>query len=204
MRRKNNSLPPLFFIVFSIFALFLLPATALSENTPEQLVEEMVADLKESQSPAAILNYVYWPTAFDSFPAEQLTMLNISTPEELKTHFAGILNDPGSFMRDQITEHADNFPEEQRGAAVESMKAMVKEMEAYNENIGHNLARTEYSTRTIAFDENAALIELTSVLDGKTQVSQVELVNIKGNWYLPSVVFVQDQARAGARASGLN
>jgi len=218
----NRTLPSSTISIFSFFSLSLFPLVFIclflvSLNTPsvvlaqsssplsaEETLLKMMSELKESKNPSVMLNYVYWPQAFANFPAEHRARLQISSAEELKSHFKAIIEDPGTFMREQLVNHAHDLPEEHRAAAVKSMKSMVDEMESHHEVMRKNMRLADYQARTLRMDEGSALIELRTTLGDRTDIDQVELVKIANDWYLPTVVFIQTQARSSGRTDVVN
>jgi len=214
---SSSTISTFLFLSLSFFPIVLICLLFVSLNTPsvalaqdsspvsaEETVLKMMSELKESKNPSVMLNYVYWPQAFANFPAEQRAKLQISNAEELKSHFKAIIEDPGTFMREQLVNHAQDLPEEHRAAAVESMKSMVDEMESHNEVMRKNMGLATYQARTLRMDEVSALIELRTTLGDSTDIDQVELVKIEDNWYLPTVVFIQTQARSAGRTDLVN
>ena len=80
----------------------LVPSVSFAAGSPKEAVETMVTKLKNAGSPAAIVEFVHWPSAYETVDAQQRQIRNINSPEELKNQYLQLFNNPNAVFREQM------------------------------------------------------------------------------------------------------
>jgi len=183
IKRKFN--PGVICIMLLVFLATL--NTAVAQSTPQETIEKMTSEMIKQESPAPIVDYVHWATAYKSLTAEESAAMKVNSPEELKRYSKSMLEDPVAFMREQMQANLGDIPAEQRQFAEQAMAGMINMVEAEHKKMAEDMKNTTYKVGETTVNGDTAKVELLTTLDGETKTDTIELQKIEGRWYLPSL-----------------
>jgi len=73
-------------ILFNIWFLVWAVCAASALQQPEKVVEDMLNKLKETSDYSVVVDFMHWPSAFESIGAAERKRLGIESAEQLKEH----------------------------------------------------------------------------------------------------------------------
>ncbi|MCB0322401.1 MAG: hypothetical protein KDD69_02475 [Bdellovibrionales bacterium] len=175
-------------------------STAAAE-TPEDVLKEIVTKIKAESNTAPIVEYVDWETAFSKAPADQKTMMQIGSPEDLKSFYREMLQDPSAMMRRHVEKRLGEASPDQQAMIQATMAQMETEMQKREDEMKKRISETEYTVGESKVDGEEATVELSSSYQGDTKTHEVRFVKSGEKWLLASPGFAME-SKAPTTAPG--
>lgn len=169
-----------------IFSLFIILSSAFAENTPAGTVQEIISKMKETQSPAAVIDYVNWDKAFQRFPALQKEQLKVSNAAELKQFFENMLRNPSAIVRKKIGEAIEKAAPEQQENLRNNLEQVVASIAKKEEEMKKRISSTLFEVGAVEVKGSVATVMLTQSYNGEKRTEKVLLEKEGDRWMLPT------------------
>lgn len=187
----------------TLAALLSFPAIVAAQS-PKETVETMASKLKESGNPAAIVEFVHWPSAFETLDAQQRQIRNINSPEQLRNQYLELFNNPKAIFREQMDRMKAQMPPEQQQAVEAQMAQAETMLQNMMTEMKAKLAKTEFSVGEVADQGDSATVELITTSDGKSETNKLKMIKVDDKWYLATLDSLDGQAAGpGAPTAGV-
>ena len=159
-------------------------------KTPRETASAAIDSLKQSQDPRSVLDYVWWPAAYQLLTNTQKTNFDIHSPESLYQYYAQALVSSSVDFYRQLSRDIEKFPEAQRAKT-------LKFLEDQRKSQGKSAPYTELNDKLLEISEvrskdgNAELkLSITSKEGSSAQ--SLKLVEVDGKWAFACVPIVND------------
>lgn len=194
-------------ILLIVACLFLLRASnadgadgAVADETPEEMLSKLIAEVKSSGSPIPILERVDWKTAF----AETLTddryraAIGVKSPEELKSFYRSVFENPNALMKERVASKMDSLPPAKQAALEVLMMRVEATMKEHKASEMEKLRRSEFKITGSRIEGDKATVDFDAVLDGETKTQTVKFIKVDGRWRFPNLLWVKAPLKAAA------
>ncbi|MCC6933318.1 MAG: hypothetical protein IT292_08705 [Deltaproteobacteria bacterium] len=186
-------------IIKFITALLLLaatfyPSSALAISSPEDTVSAAITVIKNQRRMPEVVNYVYWPSAFERLSQKGKKQLKVYTPDQFRNLVYKFLADPANTVRNKVNDYKNTLtPAEQ--VIWEQPLVGIGELFAQKAlDTRRQLQTAGYQIGAVQnYGQNAVVI-LKSTIDGKTTQSKLKLVLINGKWLFSDIALAEQLA----------
>lgn len=170
-----------------LFLILFFPFFAYAQETPEQVLEKIIADIKAASSTSPVVEYVDWEKAFNNMPEERRKMISVETPAAMKSYYKEVLKDPVSMMRKQFEARLDSLPPAQRPIYEQNFSRMQKALEDKTKEMYSRISETDYKIGTADIQGDVAVIALTQKYKEEEKTENVRFEKSGDKWMLPAV-----------------
>jgi len=171
--------------IFSIMFLTLLSPVFALADSPEATVTEAIAAVKKTGSPASVLEYVHWESAFKDLSAEQRTAMKVNSPPELKAFYAKALSNPETLVDEQIARLGSSVPPEQKQFLLVQMEQLKTQMRQKMKEQEKKIMDASYQVVGTDIKGDTAVVNVQSTMPGEAPTQhKLNLVNVEGKWLL--------------------
>lgn len=178
-------------IVFMLMVICFCTGNALAEMSPKKIVETMTSQMKKTGNVVHILDYVYWPKAYESLSVRDRTQMGITDPQQMKTRMQQLFNDPSAIMAQGLQNQLSGLTPEQKTMMEAQMKQVSAMMQSKRKEMSDKLKQTSFQVGSEKIDGNRATVPVTSVYQGETEKKDIQFEKIEGKWYLPTIDFAE-------------
>lgn len=186
------------------FTLLLSLPSAVFAESPKETVEAMVSKLKQSGSPAAIVDFVHWPSAYETVDAQQRQIRNINSPEQLRKQYIDLFNNPNAIFREQMDRMKAQMPPEQQQMVEAQMAQAESMLQNMMSEMKTKLAKTEFAVGEVKEEGDSATVELLTTSDGESESNTLKMIKVEDKWYLATLDSLDGQAPTpGAPSAGV-
>lgn len=175
------------------FAFAGLTSSASADSTPEGTLKVMVSKMQESH--LNLLEFVDWPTAFNSLAPREKQSLRVKSPEEMQKFYVSMFSDPRAFYESQLKGKIGNLTQEQQAVVDKQIDHTVSLIEEKVKSEQDRIRRSKYDIGEASIKGNMATIPLSATLDGETRKEQVELIKVNGQWKLPQLALIKGKKK---------
>lgn len=191
------------FFTLTLAALLYFPGVVAADS-PKETVEAMVSKLKESGSPAAIVDFVHWQSAFETVDAQQRQIRNVNSPEQLRKQYLDLFNNPNAIFREQMDRMKAQMPPEQQQMVEAQMAQAETMLQTMMTDMKAKLAKTEFSIGEVKEEGDSATVELLTTSDGESESNTLKMIKVEDKWYLATLDSLDGQAPTpGAPTAGV-
>lgn len=173
------------FFYFSICYLF--PFSAFAQETPEQVLQKILAEIKAASNTSPVVEYVDWQKAFSKMPEDRKKMINVETPEGMKSYYKEVLKDPVAVMKKQFESRLGSLPPAQKPIYEQNFARMQKALEDKTKEMFSRIAETEYQVGTAEIQGDSAVVALTQNYKGEVRNEKIHFEKTGNAWLLPAV-----------------
>jgi hypothetical protein len=168
---------------------------AFADETPEEMLKALIAQVRTSGSPAPILERVDWKTAFAQTLPEHREAIGAKTPKELKKIYRAVFENPNKLMKEKIAPKMGTLSPEKQAAIEVLMMRVESTMKERKKSDMEILRRSEIKVVGSKIDGDKATVEFESLLDGKTKTQMLQLIKVDGQWRFPTLQWVKAQEK---------
>jgi hypothetical protein len=154
--------------------------------TPEETVKEIVEKIKSAGTPAPIVEYVDWESAFSGIPQEQRSMMKLASAQEMKVAYTKVINDPVAAIKERMEAQIATLPADKQAEAKEKVKMMEQSINKQKAEMTDRIKQTEYQVGKADVKGDTATVNLVQDFKGDKKEQQVKLIKKGDAWLLAS------------------
>ena len=168
------------------FLLLLSVSSAHAANTPEQVVNEMLSQMKAAGNFAPVVEFIHWPTAYKQMiEGRPNSVFVASSPVELKEVVRKFVTQPGELVKEKFGPAMAALPAEQRAALDTMLAQQLAKVDAQKKAREAELVKATFRIKKSEVTGGKAKVEVEQTMDGKIDFWSLNLQQIDGSWYLP-------------------
>ena len=150
-------------------------------------MKALIAEVKSTGSPVAIIERVDWTTAFAQTLPEYRKGIGVKTPAELKDFYRSMFENPNAVMKEKLASKMDSLPPAKQAALEVLMMRVEASMKEHKQSEMDKLRRSKINVIGSKIDGDKATVEFESLLDGKTKTQTVQLIKVDNQWRFPTL-----------------
>lgn len=192
---SSSALLSIFFVFsFALISQFLIFNKLEAEGikSPEEVAKTAIRKMQEKGDPSPVVEYIDWEHMFNTLPKHNKNVMNVSTPEELKSFYSKVLESPSveiaetlsSSIKNNNTSPDLNINQEKAKEVISKLKKRLEEKEIEMKN---KLKNSEYNIRKIKEENNTALVEIQQTYNSEVKTDTIEMHKKEGNWFFTSL-----------------
>ncbi len=170
--------------IIALAALFAISAVASAELNAQQTVEQLLGKLQKSGSLTEVLEYVHWPTAYKNLTPEQSRMLEVGSPQALRSTTENLLKNPGKALTERLTSRFGNVAPEQKAMIEQMLSQQTSEVNRKIQDAQAQMKRAQYKILKTQEQGATATVLVQAEVDGKVDQRPIQMSKIDGRWYL--------------------
>jgi UPF0176 protein len=175
-----------------LFAIVFFPAFIYSQGNPEDVAREAISKMQEKGDPSPVVNYVDWEHMFGTLPDENKKVMNVSSPDELKSFYHKVLESPSSEISDILSSKiasgelggGADINESRAAEVISKLQQRLKEKE---EQIKRKLKESEYRVEQESVTGDSAIINIHHTFESETTIDRVQMHKKDGQWFFTSL-----------------
>lgn len=166
-------------------ACVMYPASLWAEQGPEDVLRQMIKEIKQKKDQGVVVDYVDWDSAFNNIKPENRARMTAKSPAELKEQQKKFFTDPKKFVSEQIEAGAASVPAEQQ-AMLKANKEQISTSTAERiKSENERVSKATYEVGTAKIEGDKATVPLTAKMDSKTETHDIAMIKKDGKWLLP-------------------
>lgn len=169
----------------SLLALFFV-TPALAEK-PEEVLAKMFSQVKAAGSPAAVVDFIHWPSALEEIKPQQRVIMGVTNATQLSAYYKKLMNDPAAVLMEQMTRLSAALPEEQKAQIESRMKPMVQKAAGRFDQVKKSMMEAEYEVKGSEITGDTALVSYSASHDSKVQEGKIKMIKVDGKWLVPNI-----------------
>lgn len=175
------------YLALQLAAVFMIAIQLVAEPTsPKEVVRSFVNEYNQSLSPAVMVNYVHWPTAFNNLTSSQQSAIKVTNPEEFKAYITNTLKDPIQTVRKVVRAKMDTLTPEQRARLEQSLEQQIQQLEQQRQQLQEKMKNAVITVGEATIEGDKASVPVSTEFEGENKQETVQLERIDGRWYLQS------------------
>ena len=194
-----------YILIFSLyFQGFSSPAAAFIELSPEETVTRILAEVKRTGSPAALIPYVDWETVFYSIPQKQRLNNRLQNAADVQKYYQQILQNPANYLEKQFEKKMAQVPEDAKSQLEVKLQDLLAKLDAEMSKVKKQMLTLEYQVGQAVVSGDKAEVPVQATISGQKKQERVKLVKRRGRWLLPSLgVLGTDKTGLNAKVGAL-
>ena len=174
-------------IVSTVVVVMLFGPSIAFAQSPVEITQEIIKQLKETQTMDAAIEHIDWEGAYEQLPEEQKKVMKLKSAEDVKESELRNFQSDGPDALDALNKALAAATGDER-KRLESMKDRLTESLARQEADNRTaFIRIGYKIGKSSIDGDKATVELIKTLEGgKKEFDNLEFRKINGSWKLKS------------------
>lgn len=167
-------------------AVFILPVSALAEETPSEVLRSVYTKLKQDGNAAVVAQYIDWDTEFASLDEEKRKMMGVASAKEMQSYYEKVLSDPLTYLRANMMPFIDQLPEDKKESTKAEIEQVLAETEVKLTEDRKALKELKFEIGEEKIENDKATVSVTTTVKGTTKTQSITLTKVNGRWLLPS------------------
>lgn len=176
-------------ILFVLSVVVLNAEVCKADAGPEPVIKEIIAKLKETGSPIALMDYIHWESVLETLPPKLREQRKLTTAAQLKAFYSEAFDDPAKFMAKQLEENISKVPADRQALARQHMATIIDSVKKKMDTARDQVRRTEFEIGKVQRNGDKADVEVIGRLDGTDKRQHLNLKKVDGKWLLTTLDF---------------
>ena len=175
-------------------------------STPEETVNKLYTDLKDSKSLASLVDYVNWDSEYKLLSEDDKKAIGVTSSSDLSEFVRKFLKSPGDVFMEKVRAQMSNVPPEQSEAMMKELTKKSQELDQAIKTFENGISQWEVKVIDSAVSGTKAVVRVKETFNGQVAERPIELVQVNGKWFLTKggvEHFGQNMGNAGAQQGGV-
>lgn len=164
------------------------------KTTPDGTVLELLSELKNTQNPLVVVDYVNWESAYQIYSQNQGGLdSEASSPDKLRNLYRLLFTGSPGLILKKIAPRLANISSAEQRKILDHLKSINEGALRSGEKLRDpNLATLLFEIRKTQIDGSRATVDLFITDKGKSRLEKLPLIKTGEVWLLERVCIVED------------